>query len=686
MGFALLALRGGDGPAALEAVSSAVLLTPRRALYRSYWAKFLYDLRRNEAALAVLEVARNLDPRDPTPALYRSMILRDLNRPGEAIRALRHAVALNDNRAVYRSRFLLDRDLASKNIDLSNVYRELSLDDWGIQKATEAVREDYANASGHLYYAGALTDADDRSYARNTENLLARLLIPATANAFNTFEDYTTFLERPNFETQVTAAFGNLDHRGIEALHYGASPRHDIAYQVGVLAETTRGLRTTNGEASENLVGFLKWNPSENQGVMLAASLANFRQNDIAAPRFEHDDPGQPNDELDSKLTRVEAGYHHRFRPGADLLLHVQRIEPRTEEDICSLSLGPNTICTDGLAQIRFRDTSEQPFTLAQGELIFDWGAHQTIIGTAHHLGDDRFTRRASLGPPPVPVPFLAVNSNQARNLHTVFLHDLWRILPNLGLEAAAYLDWYDVPNGAQGTDNRFFRPNPRIGLFWNATPETTVRLAAFRYVLPFLSDRIEPADVAGLPVYRNGLPGSLTREIAGQVSHEWERGAFRLGGAFFKREFDLELAAGGRRQFDDSQWNLGGSVNLLVGDQAGLSLEYDHRRRRGDFSASDDRNEHFLKGRFKWVDPSGAFLSFDQTWRHIDFQNGGRGNESIFISDFLAGVEFADKNGEIRFEVRNIFDSEFDWVTDSFDITGRVPGREVVVTLTLHF
>ena len=212
-------------------------------------------------------------------------------------------MALNDNRAVYRSRFLLDRDLASKNIDLSNVYRELSLDDWGIQKATEAVREDYANASGHLYYAGALTDADDRSYARNTENLLARLLIPATANAFNTFEDYTTFLERPNFETQVTAAFGNLDHRGIEALHYGASPRHDIANQVGVLAETTRGWRTTNGEASENLVGFLKWNPSENQGVMLAASLANFRQNDIAAPRFEHDDPGQPNDELDSKLT-----------------------------------------------------------------------------------------------------------------------------------------------------------------------------------------------------------------------------------------------------------------------------------------------------------------------------------------------------------------------------------------------
>ena len=65
-----------------------------------------------DQALDALDAARELDPRDPTPLLYQGIILRDLNRPTEAVRSFHRAIVLNDNRAVYRSRFLLDGDLA----------------------------------------------------------------------------------------------------------------------------------------------------------------------------------------------------------------------------------------------------------------------------------------------------------------------------------------------------------------------------------------------------------------------------------------------------------------------------------------------------------------------------------------------------------------------------------------------
>ncbi len=151
MGLALAYMRQGNTPQAMEEITTAVLLEPRRSLFLSYWGKMLYQIGRFEKALEVLAVATKIDPNDPTPAFYSAIILRDLNRPTEAITAINKAVALNDNRAVYRSRFLLDRDLASKNIDLSILYNQLGLSGWARNKAMASVKQDYGNAGGHLF-------------------------------------------------------------------------------------------------------------------------------------------------------------------------------------------------------------------------------------------------------------------------------------------------------------------------------------------------------------------------------------------------------------------------------------------------------------------------------------------------------------------------------------------------------
>ncbi|MCK4705065.1 MAG: tetratricopeptide repeat protein, partial [Gammaproteobacteria bacterium] len=145
MGLGILNMRAGNVNGALEEITSAVAIDPQRSLFLSYWGKMLYQVKRFDKALDMFEHASLLDKKDPTPVFYKSIVLRDLNRSGEAIEALNKAIALNDNRAIYRSRFLLDQDLAIRNVDLSILYSKLGLTRIAEKKAVAAIKSDYKN-------------------------------------------------------------------------------------------------------------------------------------------------------------------------------------------------------------------------------------------------------------------------------------------------------------------------------------------------------------------------------------------------------------------------------------------------------------------------------------------------------------------------------------------------------------
>ena len=162
----------------MEEISTAVLLEPNRSIYLSYWAKMLYQLRRFDKAMEILDQAEKKDSADPTPHYYRALILNELNRPTQAIRSLHSAIELNDNRAVYRSRFLLDRDLASKNVDLSYMYDQLGLSEWAVSKAMASVKTDFTNHAAHWFLGGALNGTEDRTQCATNEFILARIMQP----------------------------------------------------------------------------------------------------------------------------------------------------------------------------------------------------------------------------------------------------------------------------------------------------------------------------------------------------------------------------------------------------------------------------------------------------------------------------------------------------------------------------
>ena len=74
--------------------------------------------------------------------LYDAVRKQNENRPVEALEDLQKSIARNDNRAVYRSRMLLDEDRAVRGANLARIYNDLGFNELGVVTARRSADED----------------------------------------------------------------------------------------------------------------------------------------------------------------------------------------------------------------------------------------------------------------------------------------------------------------------------------------------------------------------------------------------------------------------------------------------------------------------------------------------------------------------------------------------------------------
>jgi tetratricopeptide (TPR) repeat protein len=110
LGLGLAKIRQSDLEERRHEIEIAAGLDPNNSLIRSYLGKAYFEERRDPQAGEQYTIAKELDPNDPTPWFYDAIRLQLDNRPVQALRELEKSIELNDNRAVYRSRLLLDED------------------------------------------------------------------------------------------------------------------------------------------------------------------------------------------------------------------------------------------------------------------------------------------------------------------------------------------------------------------------------------------------------------------------------------------------------------------------------------------------------------------------------------------------------------------------------------------------
>lgn len=171
----------------IEAIIQATLMAPQVSAYQSYLAKAFLETRAWDDAQKSLGRARRLDSKDPTSFLYEALKLFENHEPGKAVLALDQAVALNGNRAVFRSEYLLDQDSAVLMSNVSNLYDELGFDSSAILSASRAVETDPLNAAAwrRLFFSDIFASGTRPLHPQvmETEKLLAKLLVPPTLNS-----------------------------------------------------------------------------------------------------------------------------------------------------------------------------------------------------------------------------------------------------------------------------------------------------------------------------------------------------------------------------------------------------------------------------------------------------------------------------------------------------------------------
>ncbi len=692
VGLALIAMKQGRLAEALERLTTATALEPQRALFLSYWGKVLHEDGRHEKALEVLRRSAELDPRDPTPWLYQAIILRDLNRLHGAIDALNRAAALNDNRAVYRSRFLLDRDQAVNTVQLSELFADLGLNTWARAQAARSLKHDYRNHAGHLFFAGSLSEEPDRNSTFASEQLLARMLMPATLNSFNLFNDYTSLLERPKFGGTARLAGGNQAHRDAEIIVYGAAPDARLAYQAGAFYEHTDGFRASSFETTADGAVVVKWEPTPDDGVLMTFSQSRLKQGDELLRRFEVDAPADADQRTRTRLSRLELGYHRRLGPRTDALMFASRIHTRVDGfDETNVFSDPTFVDIDRLEGSRVERTGHH----VQPQLLGTFGNHTLIAGVLWHHAELRERLDSTLQVTPAPGVPIAVGgpirtlTNRATDVAYLsgYLHDIWNPFETLTIEGGVNWDRLRV-GGLEETGL-----HPRLGMDWQIAKGFMLRAAAFQYFATLIDARLDPTEISGMPIFRNLAEGTKARELKVRVEREWNQGIVGVGAHYLahivSRFAGNGLAqidgAGAPQRFHGRRYGVEGDWNQLLPMGLAFSARGQHFLTHDDTDQASERTETQIVLRLRHQAPRGWFVGVSETFRHLDFRNP-RNSETMWITDFDVGYEFAKKRGEIRLEVRNAFNSAFNWVTDRLSVEGRTPSREVVLGVSWNF
>ncbi len=689
MGLALSRMRMGQKSAAVEAISKAMLLQPRRSLFLSYWGKMLHEMGRAQKALEILDQAAAMDTSDPTPWLYRAHILEDLNRSGEAIEAYQKAVRRNDNRAVYRSRFLLDKDLAVQNISMARIFWKLGMGDWGGFKAWKSIKLDYANSAAHDFQAwiGHYTSGG-RGITDTSEWLKAFLFKPVNDNTFSSFRRNTLFFEQPDLGGVVSLQYGTQELK-LESMNlYGAVPGQNISFQVDLQKYIQDQWRGGLYEEGYLVRPAIKWDvtPRDHLSFRIHLETVDYGDNDTVT---QYDVPRDPLNRSEGDWGQVEAGYFREMTPNANLLVHVRhRFENDYEMEGHQRFLYGGDMY-DSYSEI----TLEEPYTTFQALQLLNVGdRHQIMLGTFQYWSDRNYAGDDEVfldySGYPVSVISSRTDSGRTRRQESYYIQDVWQLSSSLTLEGALYAERIEnaySPADTVWSDSYW---HPRVGAIYSPTPAHTLTAAYSRHLdtLQFAA-HIDPIDVAGQPL-ASFYEGGVFEEWAVGWTYEWLRGCLVTRGFDLFLTVELQTDASGALpmvEYENEYQGVEISFNQLVKKRFGLNLGYILIDVTQDGTAPEDEGEnHNFYGRLSYLNPSGFYAGVMQQYFITRYDDNPEKDGNDFpVTNLYVGYELPKKWGDIRLDVLNLFDEKFNGEYLS-DLSGLWP--ELTVRLQAQF
>ena len=381
LGLGLAKIREGDLAEGRREIEIAASLDPNNSIVRSYLGKAYFEEKRTTLDEREYAIAKELDPNDPTPWFYDAIAKQTTNRPVEALQNMQQAIELNNNRLVYRSRLLLDSDLAARSAALGQIYNDLGFQQLGLVEGWKAVNTDPTNFSAHRLLADTYSNLPRHDIARVSELLQSQLLQPinitpiqphlAESNLFLissagparlSFNEFNPLFTRNGISFQTTGLGGENNTYSGEGILSGIYNK--ASFSLGGFHFQTDGWRTNSDQRDAIANAFLQFELSPKTSIQFEYRYRNRENGDLQQRFFPQDFfPG-----LTDKETRntYRLGGKYNFTPNSILLGSFQyaKFEPHQRDNEPTVNdVGPNA------RFLSFIDLSSPPIDSFNGEV-----------------------------------------------------------------------------------------------------------------------------------------------------------------------------------------------------------------------------------------------------------------------------------------------------------------------------
>jgi tetratricopeptide (TPR) repeat protein len=703
-GLGLAIIRDGalaDGRRYLE---MAVGLDSSNSLLRSYLGKAYFEEKRDPLDAKQFDIAKQLDPLDPTPYLYDAIRLQSVNQPVDAMLSMEKSIELNDNRAIYRSRELLDSDRATRGANLAQIYDDLGFGQLAVDQGYESLTLDPSNTSAHRFLSDTFFATPRREIARVSELLQAQMLQDININPVQPslaetnlslatrggpfkpgFNEYTPLFERNDIQFQGSGLVGNENTHGFEGI--ASALYNGFSISAGAFDYDTDGWRPNNGIQHRIYDLFMQdaVTPDFNVQVELrhhAADLGDLVFDFNPAffnPEFK--------DLLDQDTVRLGARYSPS--PNSDLLLSFIHGDRNEQQN----NLVP------GFAG--FNIVTERKTDQVESQYIYKIDWFNLIAGFEYVNQNGTFE-----------LPFSNPTTPVTTLLHGYTYTNIKFPKPVTWTLGVAFDDFEQEPIVLGEQPIVINRTSPKLGVRWDITNDLSLRGAAFRWIKPILAanQNLEPTQVSGFnQVYDDsdgevswdqgvGLDWRLSKQLFVGADATWRDLEVPLNdvqGAAIFENWKEQLHRAYVYWAPISRLSLSGEVAYDKFDaQTGLLTSSGTPKSVDTFSIPLGARYFAPNGFFAGVTTTYVNQNVVRTCSVTLTCGQPDGRDNFFDIDATVGWRFPKRFGIATLTVYNLLNEKFFYQDDSFrDFRDEppsgplyVPQRRVVGRATLYF
>ncbi len=510
LGRGLGQIRQGDLDTGVQQLELAAALDPRVSLYRSYLGKGYFEQNAFKLAKKELELAKKFDPTDPTPWLYDAFRQQVQNDPIGAFASLEESKARNDQRAVYRSRLLLDEDQAAREANLGRVYNELGFEKLALLEGAKSTSTDPGNYSGHRLLSDGYATQPRHKIARVSELLQAQLRQPnnigpiqpqltetdlfilnGTGPGSVSFNEYTSLFNRNGTSVQASGIAGSNETLGDEIVVFGVADR--FSYSLSQYRYQTDGIQENNDLTTDLLNAFAQYRLTPETSVQAEYRYRNNDSGDL----FQFFDPNNflTNLRENNRNRSWRLGLFHAFSPNSDVIANVSFQDNEIGQHISALyPFEPD-----------FEVMDKKKDYQAEIQHLFRSENYQLTSGMGYFT-EDKETFDS----------FFGTSNDNVRHTNVYIYAPITypdSIVWTVGISADTF----------NGTITDRDQLNPKLGVTWSPTANTVVRAAGFRTLnRTLISDQtIEPTTIAGFNQFFDDPPGTDAWRYGIGVDHE---------------------------------------------------------------------------------------------------------------------------------------------------------------------